>query len=181
MQKLSKDIVKKLIYEALRKTVYVDKEEDSDQYMIYRFDNEGNKKLIRANMGAEETKKELENFSDIKYSKGASNLHPGLSMGGYDEGSDFEAASVQRELVDRGYTIGDTGPNKDGVDGFFGPVTLDAWKKATGETEEPISMPEALKILKKSKAMKGEKVTKITQESIDRIIREEVQAYYGAK
>ncbi len=27
----------------------------------------------------------------------------------------------------------------------------------------------------------GEKVAKITQESIDRIIREEVQAHYGAK
>ena len=181
MQKLSKELTKKLIYEAFSKTVYVDKEEDSNQFMVYRVKDDGEKELIRSNMSAEETKKELESFSDIEYSESAAGaLDPKLSMGGYDKGADFKAASIQRELVDMGHDLGNTGPNNDGVDGFFGPVTLDAWKEATGQSEAPEDLDKALGALKASKPSQpaGQK---LTTEVVRAIIQEEVKTHYGAK
>lgn len=42
----------------------------------------------------------------------------------YDE----EVEKLQKELVDKGYYIGDYGPNKDGIDGKYGPFTQAAHK-----------------------------------------------------
>lgn len=61
-------------------------------------------------------------------------------------------AAVQAALVAKGYDLGDTGPNKDGVDGVFGPKTKAAIKKMqtdagldpTGKIDEGVIM--ALKV-----------------------------------
>lgn len=43
-------------------------------------------------------------------------------------------AAVQKALVDKGYDLGDTGPNNDGVDGVFGSKTKAAIKKLQAAT-----------------------------------------------
>lgn len=40
-----------------------------------------------------------------------------------------DTAEIQQDLVNSGYYIGETGPKKDGVDGFMGPKTKEALKK----------------------------------------------------
>ena len=149
--------------------------------MVYKIKDDGERELIRSNMSAAEVKKKLESFSDIEYSESAADaLDPKLSMGGYDKGADFKAASIQRELIDMGHDLGNTGPNNDGVDGFFGPVTLDAWKEATGQGEAPEDLDKALEALKSSKSSQpvGQK---LTAEAVRAIIQEEVRTHHGAK
>ena len=42
---------------------------------------------------------------------------------------DPEVEKVQRILLNRGYYLGHTGPNKDGIDGILGPLTKQAYKE----------------------------------------------------
>ena len=60
------------------------------------------------------------NFGDDKY-----NLTRLLKKG--CKGTDVK--ELQKELKKRGYALGKTGPNKDGIDGDFGNKTLEATKK----------------------------------------------------
>lgn len=47
-----------------------------------------------------------------------------------------EVAKVQKYLVNKGYYLGNYGPNGDGVDGKLGPLTKKALKKEFGKTSE---------------------------------------------
>ena len=51
-----------------------------------------------------------------------------------------EVKALQQMLKDRGYDLGDYGPNKDGVDGIMGPYTktaLAAYQKKIKPTAVP--------------------------------------------
>lgn len=64
--------------------------------------------------------------------------------------SDPEVVKIQQDLKAKGYNLGTTGPNKDGVDGVMGPKTraaVEAEKaKASGTTAQTATTPDNLGI-----------------------------------
>ena len=58
---------------------------------------------------------------------------------------DPEVEKVQRVLLNRGYYLGNTGPNKDGVDGVLGPLTKQAYQEYY---KKPYPTADAQRLLK---------------------------------
>jgi hypothetical protein len=69
-----------------------------------------------------ESKNNLKTIFEFKDPKDKRNLSGG---GSYNK----DTAEIQQELVSSGYYIGNTGPNKDGIDGIMGPKTREALQK----------------------------------------------------
>lgn len=49
------------------------------------------------------------------------------------EGFSQEVVDIQKILVDKGYDLGEYGPNKDGIDGIMGPMTKKAYEEEYGK------------------------------------------------
>ena len=58
---------------------------------------------------------------------------------------DPEVEKVQRILLNRGYYLGHTGPNKDGIDGILGPLTKQAYQEYY---KKPYPTADAQRLLK---------------------------------
>ena len=48
-----------------------------------------------------------------------------------------EVADIQKDLISKGYDLGNYGPNEDGVDGMMGKLTKRAYEKEFGKSYEP--------------------------------------------
>lgn len=67
------------------------------------------------------------------------------------EEKNSEVIKIQKELVAKGYDLGNYGPNKDGVDGIMGPLTRKAYEKEFKKPYKKEESDNVKKIYKKSK------------------------------
>jgi len=92
----------------------------------------------------------------------------------YLRGPRNEIAKLQKTIkqMDPSIDLGKTGPNKDGVDGLFGSLTLIAWRKLTNSKSTPANIQQAFDALEAAKS--GQPASKAQTKQVDKFADDKI-------